>query len=105
MKLVQILSMIAFSAFAQQAAAHHLDDYDARIRGEATLPAGWFTCSKADDCDLVSVPCQSGLAVNAAHKEEAQELLNHHFYFCLGSSLDDTAAACKARHCVTEPKK
>ncbi|WP_442754358.1 hypothetical protein ACNHKD_15375 [Methylocystis sp. JAN1] len=105
MKLLRILSLGAFVAFNQQAVAHHLDDYDARIRAEANLPAGWFHCRKADDCELVSVPCQSGLAVNADHKEEAQDLLNHHFYFCLGSSLEDTMAACEARHCVTEPKR
>jgi hypothetical protein len=51
------------------------------------------------------VPCQSGLAVNAGHEAEAQDVLNHKYFFCLGSSLDDTMAACKARRCVTESKK
>ncbi len=104
MKTLRILSLIAFAACAREAAAHHLDEYDARIRAEANLPADWFNCKKAEECELVSVPCQSGLAVSASHSEEAQELLNHHYYFCLGSSLDDTEAACEARRCVTEPK-
>jgi hypothetical protein len=105
MRQLQIILLAVFVGFVQPAVAHHLDEYDARIRAEARLPAAWFDCRKTDDCDLVSVPCQSGLAVNASHKEEAQDLLNHHYYFCLGSSLDDTVAACEARHCVTEPKK
>ncbi|KAF2992608.1 hypothetical protein OGR47_06120 [Methylocystis sp. MJC1] len=87
------------------AQAHHLDDYDARIRAEASLPAAWFACKTNDDCALVSVPCQSGLAVSATYAEEAQDRLNHTYFFCLGSAVDDVAASCEARRCVTEPKK
>lgn len=105
MKRPRLLSLAVFAAFIQPAAGHHLDDYDARIRAEANLPAAWFNCGKAEDCDLASVPCQSGLAVNASHKDEAQDALNHHFYFCLGSAVEDTQATCEKRHCVTEPKK
>lgn len=97
-------SFAALAAFTGAAAAHHLDDYDARIRAEAGLPADWFSCRTAGDCDLVNVPCQSGLAVSAAHSAEAQDVLNHHYFFCLGSSAGDTVAACEARRCVTEPK-
>jgi hypothetical protein len=100
-----MIPLIASFALARPAAAHHLDNYDARIRAEADLPAAWFACKTADDCTLVSVPCQSGLAVNAGHEAEAQDVLNHKYFFCLGSSLDDTMAACKARRCVTESKK
>ncbi len=100
------LSSLAFLAsLANSASAHHLDDYDARIRDEANLPAAWFNCTKKDDCELVSVPCQSGLAISASHKEEAQDVLNHKYYFCLGSPVDDTVASCKSRRCITEPKQ
>jgi hypothetical protein len=101
MSLAIFASLLALSS---PAAAHHLDDYGPRIRQEAGLPAEWFSCRAQDDCALVSVPCQSGLAVSAAHSDEAQEALNHFYSFCLGSSVDDTVASCQARHCVTEPK-
>jgi hypothetical protein len=105
MKSLHVFLLIASVACASRTHAHHLDEYDARIRAEANLPAAWFACKNADDCALVSVPCQSGLAVNAGHKGEAQDILDRHYFFCLGSSLDDTIAACEARHCVTEPRK
>lgn len=104
MKKAFTLSFLV-AAFPPAAQAHHLDDFDARVRTEANLPASWFACKTSDDCALVSVPCQSGLAVSAAHAEEAQDRLNHAYFFCLGSPMDDTAASCEARRCVTEPKK
>ncbi len=105
MKKAFALSLLVAACLPPTAQAHHLDSYDARIRTEANLPAAWFTCKKSDDCALVSAPCQSGLAVGAAHAEEAQDRLNHTYFFCLGSPMDDTAASCEARRCVTEPKK
>ena len=85
--------------------AHHLDDYDARVREEARLPAGWFSCRTAKDCDLVSVPCRSGLAINGSHADEARKALVETYPFCLGSSLDDTEAACEKGQCVTRAHK
>jgi hypothetical protein len=93
------------AALMQGAAAHHLDDYDARMRAEARLPDDWFVCKKTEDCALVSVPCRSGLAVNAAHVDAARDALIEAFPFCLGSTLSDTEAACEKRQCVTEPAK
>lgn len=88
----------------QAAAAHHLDEFDERIRKEANLPAEWFTCKLAKDCDLVSVPCQSDLAVNIAHSAQAREALIQKFPFCLGSDQHDTEVACEKRQCVTKAK-
>jgi hypothetical protein len=105
MKKIWSLALIAAAALADVAQAHHLDGYDARIRAEAHLPAAWFSCKTADDCDLAAVPCQSGLAVSKSHRDETQEILNHTYFFCLGSPMEDTVAACEARRCVTEPKK
>ncbi|MGJ0509719.1 MAG: hypothetical protein ACR652_21865 [Methylocystis sp.] len=90
---------------AQSAAAHHLDEYDERIRREANLPSAWFQCKSEKDCDLVSVPCQSDLAVNANHKEEARDALIKQYPFCLGTSLHDTKASCQKHECVTEGTK
>lgn len=104
MKKAFALSLL-IAAFAPMAQAHHLEDYDARIRAEANLPVSWFACETNDDCALVSVPCQSGLSVSASHAEEAQDRLNHVYFFCLGSAVEDTAASCEARRCLTEPKK
>ncbi len=87
------------------ALAHHLDDYDARIRAEARLPAEWFTCKSSEDCALASVPCQSGLAVNTSYKEQAREALIDAFPICLGTSLNDTEATCEKRQCATRPIK
>ncbi|HEY8161458.1 MAG: hypothetical protein ACR650_05550 [Methylocystis sp.] len=100
-----LISSLIWVALANSAPAHHLDNYDERIRAEANLPAAWFNCKKNDDCELVSVPCQSGLAVSASYKKEAQDVLNHTYFFCLGSSAEDTTATCKARRCVTEQKQ
>lgn len=91
----------ALSLFCAPARAHHLDDYDARIRAQAHLPADWFTCRVTKDCDLVSVPCQSGLAINARHVDEAREALIQAIPFCLGSSLEDTEAVCDRNQCAT----
>jgi hypothetical protein len=99
------LIFVFLAALTQTAAAHHLDDYDAQIRAEANLPGEWFTCKSTDDCALVSVPCRSDLAVNAAHRDVAREALIDAFPFCLGSSLNDTEAACERRACVTRPAK
>jgi hypothetical protein len=100
-----ILFLIGFLAFAQDATAHHLDDYDAQIRAEAKLPADWFSCKKNGDCTLVSVPCRSGLAVNSNHHDEAREALIKAIPFCLGQSIDDTTAACEHNECVTKSEK
>jgi hypothetical protein len=100
-----ILIVVSLLAFIGDAAAHHLDNYDARIRAEAQLFAEWFSCKSKNDCALVSVPCRSGLAVNSAHVDDAKEALIRTFPFCLGTSLDDTEAACERRQCVTKPKK
>jgi integrase len=51
--------------------AHHLDAYDRKIRKAANLPLAWFACKTDKDCDLVSVPCKSDIAVNGSHKDEA----------------------------------
>ncbi len=84
------------------ASAHHLDEYDGRIRMEAELPAAWFKCRAAKDCELVSVPCQSDLAVGGSYKAEAREKLIERYPFCLGSSLHDTEASCEKGECVTK---
>jgi hypothetical protein len=105
MKKIWVLPFAASAMFVGKAMAHHLDDYDARIRKEADLPASWFACKTDDSCVLVSVPCQSGLAVTADHGAEAQEVLNEKYFFCLGSAADDTVASCVAHRCATEPKK
>ena len=105
MKKKWILSLAASVMFAQTAAAHHLDDYHERIRTEANLPTKWFTCKSLSDCVLVSVPCQSDLAVNVGHSAEAQEALNEKYFFCLGSALHDTVASCEAHQCVTKGTK
>lgn len=57
------------------------------------------------DCALVSVPCQSGLAVNAGHVDEAREVLINRYLSCLGTSLSDTKAARDERECVAKPTK
>lgn len=87
------------------ALAHHLDDYDAHIRQEAKLPTAWFSCHASKDCDLVPVPCRSGLAVNSRHIDEARAALVDAYPFCLGSALDDTEAACEEGQCVTRAHK
>jgi hypothetical protein len=87
---------------AQSSAAHHQDQYDARIRREARLPSAWFKCKLKSDCDLVSVPCQLDLAVNANHKTEARDALIKAYPFCLGTSRHDTEASCEKHECVTE---
>lgn len=105
MNLLPLWLLAFWAAFAPIAFAHHLDDYDARIRGEAALPAEWFACKSARDCELVSVPCQSDLAVNASHVDQAREALIQRYPFCLGTSLHDTEALCKERRCATESSK
>lgn len=97
--------LVAPLMMLQTATAHHLDEYDARIRAEAKLPAQWFTCKSSKDCALVSVPCQSDLAVNASHVDEAREALIKEYPFCLGTSLNDTQAACEEHQCVTKSTK
>jgi hypothetical protein len=100
MRTLFLLAPLAF--FSATAHAHHLDDYDARIRAEAHLPAEWFACRVTKDCALVPVPCQSGLAINAQHVDEAREALVQAIPFCLGSSLDDTEAVCERSQCATK---
>lgn len=99
------LSLAALLLAASTAGAHHLDDYDARVRAEARLPAAWFSCRTDKDCDLVSVPCRSDLAVNAQRVDAARAALIAADPFCLGSSLHDTEAACEKRQCVTRDHK
>jgi hypothetical protein len=94
--------LFVVTALPSSASAHHLDNFDELIRAEARLPADWFHCRTAKDCDLVSVPCQSDLAVNSDHATEAREKLVDHIPFCLGSSLHDTEAECVARQCRTK---
>jgi hypothetical protein len=101
----QGLILLSLLASTQIAVAHHLDDYDARIRAEARLAPSWFACKTSKDCALVSVPCQSDLAVNAAWRDQAREALIDAFPFCLGSSISDTEATCEKRECVTSPAK
>jgi hypothetical protein len=86
----------------QIAGAHHLDEFDTRIRAEAKLPAGGFNCRREVDCAFVSVPCQSGFAVNAGHVDEAGEVFINRYPFCLGTSLSDTKATCEESQCVTK---
>lgn len=100
MKQLLILSLMIFSS---PALAHHLDDYDAKIRKEANLPTKWFSCKTADDCVLVSVPCKSDMAVSKIYSEEAQESLIHRYPFCLGSDVHDTEAICDEAQCMTNP--
>lgn len=90
---------------AQFSAAHHLDQYDPRIRREACLPSAWFKCKSKKDCDLVGVPCRPDLAVNANHKAEARDALIKAYPFCLGTSRHDTEASCEKHECVTEEIK
>lgn len=99
------LILLLLMASTQIASAHHLDGYDARIRAEANLAPSWFACKTTKDCALVSVPCQSDLAVNAAWRDDAREALIKAFPFCLGSSTSDTEATCEKRQCVTSPAK
>lgn len=104
MKMIWML-LASPIVLAQTAAANHLDEYDARIREEAKLPAMWFSCKSSSDCDLVSVPCQSDLAVNTSYSAEAREALIREYPFCLGTSLHDTKASCEERQCVTKDEK
>lgn len=99
MRTFILLGLLVLSSAA--ARAHHLDDYDARVRAEANLPADWFSCRVTKDCDLVSVPCRSGLAINKQYVDVARDALIQAIPFCLGSSLDDTEAACEKNQCVT----
>jgi hypothetical protein len=99
MRPLFLLGPLAF--LCAPAHAHHLDDYDARVRAEAHLPAEWFACRVTKDCALVSVPCRSGLAINAQHVDEAREALIQAIPSCLGSSLDDTEAVCERNQCAT----
>lgn len=92
-------------ALTENVAAHHLDDYDVRMRSQAKLPADWFNCKTKVDCTLVSVPCQSGLAVNSDHEDEAREALISAIPFCLGQSYDDTEATCEHGQCATKMTK
>jgi hypothetical protein len=103
--MTPVIAVIFLILSVQTTSAHHLDDYDARIREEAKLPAEWFNCKTKDDCGLVSVPCQSDLAVNAMHADEAREALIQAIPFCLGSSISDTESACEHRECVTKSTK
>jgi len=102
MRRAAILLLAAWVLLVKSAAAHHLDNYDARIRGEANLPALWFECKTTADCELVSTPCQSDLAVNGGYSSVAREALVRTYFFCLGSSVHDTAASCEGRQCVTK---
>lgn len=103
-RIAGVLFLISM-ALPYSAPAHHLEDYDRRIRMEAKLPAAWFKCRTAKDCELVSVPCQSDLAVGGSYKSEAREALIQSYSFCLGSSLHDTEASCEKRECVTKATK
>jgi hypothetical protein len=105
MRIGWILLRVAPLMMLQTATAHHLDEYDSRIRAEVKLPAKWFNCKSASDCELVSVPCQSNLAVNASHAAEAREAIIKEYPFCLGASLSDTRAVCDEHQCVTKPIK
>jgi hypothetical protein len=96
---------LSLALVSSAASAHHLDDYDALVRAEAHLPAEWFACRVTKDCDLVSVPCRSGLAINARHVDEAREALIEAIPFCLGSSLDDTEAVCEKNQCATRGRQ
>lgn len=97
------LALLSLLALPASAFAHHLDDYDARIRAEARLPEDWFTCKDKDDCTVVEVPCQWDLAVSARHADAARDALIDAFPFCLGTALHDTAATCQHSRCTTEP--
>lgn len=105
MRIGLILLVVTSLLGLQTATAHHLDEYDARIRAEAKLPSKWFACKLASDCTLVHVPCQSGLAVNASHLDEAREALIRAYPFCLGQSLSDTEPVCEKRQCLTKSTK
>jgi len=87
-----ILIVVSLLAFIGDAAAHHLDNYDARIRAEAQLFAEWFSCKSKNDCALVSVPCRSGLAVNSAHVDDAKEALIRELSPIFGDGLKHQAA-------------
>jgi hypothetical protein len=100
------LKCLIFIVFVStNAFAHHLDEYDERIRAEAQLPNDWFSCKTEKDCDLVSVPCQSDLAINAKHVTEAREALINHYWICLGSSQHDSQAMCDEHQCTTKSLK
>ncbi len=86
------------------ALAHHLDAYDRKIRATANLPAAWFRCKTIKDCDLVSVPCKSDIAVNGEYKDVARQALISHYAFCLGESAHDSEASCEDGQCMTSPK-
>lgn len=97
--LVVVMLFAPVTAFA-----HHLDAYDRKIRKAANLPLAWFACKTDKDCDLVSVPCKSDIAVNGAHKDEAREALIDRYPFCLGESIHDSEASCDEGQCMTNPK-
>src|ERR1700730_5513674 len=105
------LLLTVFLFISPQATAAEKDmvvssGYDARIRKEASLPAGWFTCKTANDCVLIYVPCSRSIAVNVNHKIEAQHAISktERSQRCLGNALDTSLAACEAGHCVTKQK-
>ncbi len=105
MRLYRMTLFFSFVLFTSSSSAHHLLEYDERIRGEAKLPAKWLACKTTKDCDLVSVPCQSDLAINAKFKNDARDVLVHNFWFCLGTSQHDSEAVCEDHQCVTKPTK
>jgi hypothetical protein len=106
MKCKAVLVMLVYFMSVGAAFAHHLDEYDERIRQEAGLPPEWFSCRTIKDCDVVSVPCQSDLAINSAHVADGRERLIKTFPFCLGQSIhDDTEASCDDHQCVTKGVK
>lgn len=86
------------------AAAHRINAYDQKIRNAANLPPAWFVCKTVKDCDLVSVPCKSDIAVNALHKEETRQALIERYPLCLGESIHESEASCDGGQCVTNPK-
>lgn len=102
MKRILVSALIFMS---DAVSAHHLDAYDRKIRAEAHLPPAWFACKTVKDCDLVSVPCKSDIAVNGAHKDEAREALIDRYPFCLGESAHDSEASCEEGQCMTNPKQ
>jgi hypothetical protein len=98
------LIILVAAAWLYPSGSRAADDYDARIRKEASLPEGWFTCKTVDDCVLVNVPCSWSIAVNVDHKIEAQDAIHKTLRSqrCLGNALDISLAACEAGQCITK---
>ena len=79
--------------------------YDKQIREKVALPAKWFQCKTKNNCALAAVPCMASLAINLAHKTEAESIICKAYGNCTvgcDKSMEDTSGLdCIDNQCVT----